>query len=125
MELLHTEAFAHRHVHTHTLAFTRRSLFTEQSIHIFYHVSFFMIIHDLSSSYLRIFVFMPFWSTPSCSSFRPHCRLVFMPPRVLSSALRPRSPNQTKRKPRHRWRLERWNRGTLAEITTRNIRRRN
>ena len=37
--------------------------------------------------YLRILVLTLFWSTPSCSSFGPHRRLVtkvFMSPRVLS-----------------------------------------
>ena len=36
---------------------------------VIHHSSSFMIIH------IRIFSFILFWSTPSCFSFGPHCRL--------------------------------------------------
>ena len=51
----HRGTFTQRNLYTqtclHTVAFTRRSFCTEKSSPIFHHVSFFMIIHHLSSSY--------------------------------------------------------------------------
>ena len=72
-KLIHTEEILHRNfytqlflpkktftqrnfytqTHLHTVAFTHRSFCTEKSLPISHHVSFFMIIHHLSSSFIR------------------------------------------------------------------------
>ena len=77
---LHRRAFAHRRWYAKKLfrieTFIQRTLYGS---FIMSHVSWsFMICHP------DIFVFMLFWSTPSCSSFGQHRRLVFILHGVLS-----------------------------------------
>ena len=56
-KLLHKKTFTLRSFYPqkllHTEAFMQRSFCTEKSLPIFHHVSFFMVIHHLSPSYLR------------------------------------------------------------------------
>ena len=56
-KLLHKKTFTQRSFYPqkllHTGAFMQRSFCTEKSLPIFHHVSFFMIIHHLSPSFLR------------------------------------------------------------------------
>jgi hypothetical protein len=48
-KFLHTDAFKQRSLYTRTLSHTHRSFYTEKSLYIFYHVSFFTTILHLSS----------------------------------------------------------------------------
>ena len=73
-ELLRKETCTHRRVYTQTVAFTHRNFCTEKSLPIFHHVSFFMIIHHLSSSHLPFHALL-------VTSLR---RLLFMSHGVLS-----------------------------------------
>ena len=87
-DVLHRSFYTHRSFHTktftqksfypqkllHTEAFMQRSFCTENSLPIFHHVSFFMIIHHLSPSYLRFHALL-------VNSLR---RLVFISHGVLS-----------------------------------------
>ena len=74
----HTKTFTQKSFYPqkllHTEAFMQRSFRTEKSLPIFHHVSFFMIIHHLSPSYLRFHALL-------VNSLR---RLVFISHGVLS-----------------------------------------
>ena len=75
---LHRGTFTQRNLYAqtrlHTVVFTHRSFRTEKSLPIFHHVSFFMIIHHLSSSYLRFHPLL----------VNSLCRFVFISHGVLS-----------------------------------------
>ena len=51
---MHGSFHAQTRPHTHTEAFIHRNFHTEKSLHIFYHLSCFMINQHLSSSYLSV-----------------------------------------------------------------------
>ena len=75
---LHRGTFTQRNLYAqtclHTVAFTQTSFCTEKSLPTFHRVSFFMIIHHLSSSYLCFHALL-------FNSFR---RLVFISHGILS-----------------------------------------
>ena len=106
---LHTDVFSqpsHRGAFTHSSFYAYKVLCKEM-------ISHFPWICHLSSSYLRFWCF--FWSTPSCSSFGPHCCLVFISLGVLFvrvSSSFPFAAKQTEREPRHKQHIDRWDRNS-------------